>query len=123
MHEWFRLRHATTFPLGTLAVNLSGSLALGWLLGRGVGGDTAFVLGTGALGSYTTFSTWMLESERLVEAGEPRVAAANVGVSLVAGLIAVACGWALGRDADERGRSAGGRPAGDPDRANVDRRP
>ncbi len=95
VHEWFRLRHATTFPYGTLVVNLSGSLALGWLFGRGVGGDTAFVLGTGVLGSYTTFSTWMFESERLVEAEQARVAAANVGISLVAGLLAVACGWAL----------------------------
>jgi CrcB protein len=95
VHEWFRLRHETTFPYGTLAVNLSGSVALGWLFGRGVGGDAAFVLGTGALGSYTTFSTWMFESERLVEAQESRLAAANVGVSLVAGLAAVACGWAL----------------------------
>ena len=56
------------------------------MFGRGVGGDTAFVLGTGALGSYTTFSTWMFESERLVEAEQSRVAAANVGISLVAGL-------------------------------------
>ena len=95
VHEWFRLRHATTFPYGTLAVNLSGSLALGWMFGRGIGGDTAFVLGTGLLGSYTTFSTWMFESERLVEEHEGRVAAANVGVSVVAGLAAVACGWAL----------------------------
>ena len=96
VHEWFRLRHGTRFPLGTLVVNLSGSFALGLLHGRGIGGDAAFVLGTGALGSYTTFSTWMLESERLSEEGESRIAAANVVVSLIAGLIAVACGWALG---------------------------
>ena len=96
VHEWFRARHPTGFPYGTLVVNLSGSLALGWIYGRGIGGDAAFVLGTGVLGSYTTFSTWMFESERLVEAEETRIAAANVAVSLVAGLIAVACGWALG---------------------------
>ena len=96
VHEWFRLRHATAFPYGTLVVNLTGSLALGWMFGRGIGGDTAFVVGTGALGSYTTFSTWMFESERLAEAEQTHVAASNVGVSLVAGLVAVACGWALG---------------------------
>jgi CrcB protein len=96
VHEWFRVRHGTPFPLGTLIINLSGSLALGWMYGRGIGGDAAFVVGTGALGSYTTFSTWMFESERLVEAGESRIAVANVAVSLVAGLAAVACGWALG---------------------------
>jgi CrcB protein len=96
VHEWIRTRHRARFPFGTLAVNLSGSLALGWLVGRGIGGDAAFVLGTGVLGSYTTFSTWMFESERLVEEGEPGIAAANVAVSLVAGLAAVACGWAIG---------------------------
>jgi CrcB protein len=96
VHEWFRVRHGTPFPLGTLIVNLSGSLALGWMYGRGIGGDAAFVVGTGVLGSFTTFSTWIFESERLAAAGASRIALANVVVSLVAGLAAVACGWALG---------------------------
>jgi CrcB protein len=96
VHEWSRVRHGTPIPLGTLIVNLSGSLALGWMYGHRVGGDAAFLLGTGALGSYTTFSTWMFESERLAEAGASRIAVANVVVSLVAGLAAIACGWALG---------------------------
>jgi CrcB protein len=96
LHEWIRHRHGTAFPIGTLVVNLSGSLALGFLFGRGVGGDELFVIGTGGLGSYTTFSTWMFESERLVEEGRPGVAVANIALSALAGLAAVACGWALG---------------------------
>ena len=43
------------------------------------------------LGSYTTFSTWMFESERLAEEGEPGVASANLAISLVVG---VAIAWA-----------------------------
>src|SRR5438034_11514386 len=51
-------------PLGTLAVNCSGALLLGLITGAGVSGDAALVAGAGAIGSYTTFSTWMYETHR-----------------------------------------------------------
>jgi CrcB protein len=89
-------RREGAFPLGTLAVNLLGSLLLGLLHGAGVGGDAALLLGTALLGSFTTFSTWMVESERLAARGETRAATANVIVSLALGLAAVALGWGLG---------------------------
>ncbi len=57
------------FPVGTLAVNLSGSFVLGLLAGAGVAGDAYLLAGTAALGSYTTFSTWILDSERLARHG------------------------------------------------------
>ena len=47
-------------------------------------------------GSFTTFSTWMLDSERLVEVGRARLAWLNIGISLVAGFAAVALGHWLG---------------------------
>jgi fluoride exporter len=84
------------FPLGTLAVNLVGSFCLGLLTGLGVTGDTLLVLGTGLLGSFTTFSTWMLEAERLAEEGEGRLAFANVAVPLATGLGAALLGWLVG---------------------------
>jgi CrcB protein len=84
------------FPLGTLAVNVSGSFLLGLLTGLSVGGDDLLVWGTALLGAYTTFSTWMLETERLAEDGATLAAAANIGLSLLAGLLAAAGGWALG---------------------------
>jgi CrcB protein len=83
------------FPAGTLAVNLSGSVALGVLVGAGVGGDALLVAGTGFLGAYTTFSTWMLESERLGEDGRWRALALNLGLSLALGLAAFALGRGL----------------------------
>lgn len=89
-------RTAGDFPAGTLAVNLIGSFLLGLLTGLSVASDTMLVLGTGLLGSFTTFSTWMLETERLAEEGESRVALANLALSLAAGLAAAAAGWALG---------------------------
>ena len=75
-------------PWGTLAVNVSGSFALGvavelappWLT----------VVGTGALGAYTTFSTFALEVVRLVEEGDRALAAAYVTVMLTA---CVAVAW------------------------------
>lgn len=47
--------------LGLLVVNLSGSFALGLLVGAGVGGDALRLAGVGFLGAYTTFSAWSLE--------------------------------------------------------------
>ena len=88
---------ARGFPLGTLAVNLSGALLLGLLVGLGAGGDTLRLLGTGLLGAYTTFSAWMLETERLAAGGRPRAAAANIAISLVLGLLAIWLGRELGR--------------------------
>lgn len=83
-------------PVGTLVVNLSGALLLGVVTGLALSGDALLLVGTATLGSYTTFSTWMLETQRLVEEGVGRVAALNVVLSLVAGVAAVALGRALG---------------------------
>lgn len=90
-------RGAGTFPLGTLAVNLSGALALGLLDGLAVTGTALTLAGTAVLGSYTTFSTWMLESQRLGEEGDVAGLWANLAVSLLAGLLAVWAGQRIGR--------------------------
>lgn len=86
----------TDFPVGTFTVNVGGSFCLGLLTGLGIGDTLLFVLGTGFIGSFTTFSTWMLETERLGEEGDGRLALANVGLSLAAGLAAGALGWGIG---------------------------
>jgi CrcB protein len=89
-------RVASAFPWGTLAVNLSGAFALGVLSGADVGGDALLLAGTGFLGAYTTFSTWMLETHRLAEDGRGRTAAANIFVSLLTGLAVAWLGHELG---------------------------
>lgn len=91
-----QLRAAGEFAFGTLVVNVLGSFALGVLTGAGVGGDALLLAGTAVLGSFTTFSTWMLETERLGEDGDDRIAALNVVVSLAAGLTAALAGWGVG---------------------------
>jgi CrcB protein len=85
-----------TLPAGTLAVNCSGSLLLGLITGAGMTGDPAVVAGAGALGSYTTFSTWMYETQRLAEEGQSVGALANVAISLATGLAFAGAGWAIG---------------------------
>jgi CrcB protein len=83
-------------PVGTLAVNVSGAFLLGLVAGLALTGDALVLAGTATLGSYTTFSTWMLETQRLVEEGEGRGAGLNIVVSLAAGLLAIALGRAVG---------------------------
>lgn len=88
--------HRGVTPLGILIVNLTGSMSLGLLTGIGTTNDTATLLGTGLLGGFTTFSTWVVDSRRLVDARLRREAALNIVVALFAGLAAVALGWAAG---------------------------
>jgi CrcB protein len=84
------------FPYGTMAINVSGALILGLLTGLALSSSVALVAGTAAVGSYTTFSTWMLETQRLAEERQGWKVAANVVVSLVLGVAAAALGNAIG---------------------------
>ena len=89
-------RVARSFPFGTLAVNLSGAMVLGFLSALALSPHVALLAGTALVGSYTTFSTWMLETQRL---GEERLvwpAAANIVVSVVLGLAAAWLGQWIG---------------------------
>jgi fluoride exporter len=86
-------RLAGVFPLGTLVVNISGSLALGLLAGLAHVPDE--ILGTGLVGAYTTFSTFSFETLQLLEAGEVRSALTSVVANLAAGTLAAAGGLAI----------------------------
>ena len=89
-------RFESPFPLGILAVNLSGAFALGVVAGAALHGQALVIVAGGGIGSFTTFSTWILDSHRLGEAGLARIAWLNIGVSIVAGFAAVALGHWLG---------------------------
>nr|AHE39760.1 Camphor resistance protein crcB [Streptomyces sp. F8] len=92
-------RHDTVFPWGTFSVNVVGSLILGILTGAALSGSAGhtvqLLLGTGLCGALTTYSTFSYETLRLAESGAKFFAAANVVVSIVAGLGAVFVGFAL----------------------------
>jgi fluoride exporter len=92
-------RLGRAFPYGTMVVNLSGAVVLGLLTGLALGDDEALLAGTAAVGSYTTFSTWMLETQRLDEERQHSSAAANLVVSLVLGVAAAALGRWIGAHA------------------------
>jgi CrcB protein len=87
------------FPFGTLIVNLTGATLLGLLTGLALTGTALVLAGTATLGSYTTFSTWMLETHRLGEDGDVRAAVLNAVASLAAGVAASAVGRMIGAHA------------------------
>ncbi len=92
VHAMVAARVGNELPLGTLVVNASGSLLLGLLAGVALSGDALMLAGTATLGSYTTFSTWMLETHLLAANGRRGAAMLNVVVSLGLGIGAVALG-------------------------------
>ncbi|MGZ8481987.1 MAG: fluoride efflux transporter CrcB [Candidatus Limnocylindria bacterium] len=89
-------RVRSSFPFGTLAVNISGAFVLGVLAGAALNDDAYRVLGTGLVGAFTTFSTWALESHRLGEDGQLRLGALNFLASLAVGVGAVWLGRQVG---------------------------
>jgi CrcB protein len=80
------------FPFGTLTVNISGAALLGFLGGLALSKEVALLAGTAFVGAYTTFSTWMLETQRLGEERQTWAAAANIVVSVALGIAAAFLG-------------------------------
>ncbi len=97
------LPHAPgAWPWATVAVNLTGCLAIGLLLAVLLARfpDHPWLrpfLATGVLGGFTTFSTFAVDGVQLVEAGRWPIAVAYVLVSVLGGLAAVVAGLTAGR--------------------------
>ena len=96
------LTQASAFPWGTLVVNLSGAFLLGVLTTvivdrAALPAELRGPVLIGFIGAYTTFSTFMLESWRLVEAGSYGLAVMNLAGSVGLGLAAVFAGLVIGR--------------------------
>ncbi len=89
-------RHPSEFPYGTFVVNLTGGFVLGLLTGLAVQGDALLVFGTGLLGAYTTFSTWMVEAQRLGEDGDWALMWLYLFGSMLVGVAATGLGWLIG---------------------------
>jgi len=93
-------RRSARFPLGTLAVNITGSFALGVLVGlslrHGLGPVPRRILGTGFCGAYTTYGTFAYDTLRLAREHDAAVATRNVVASMVGATAAGAAGLALG---------------------------
>lgn len=90
-------------PVGTVLINVTGSLLLGlvtgWVVAHTGQGGWPAVVGTGFLGGYTTFSTASVEGVRLLRSGRPAIALLHAGGMLLAGLTAAGVGiWLAGGD-------------------------
>lgn len=94
--EHLRIRSSHAFPIGILVVNVSASLLIGILAGATLTHDAALLASTAFVGAYSTFSTWMLDTVNAVRERYLVIAAGNVVVSLVLGLLAVWIGRKIG---------------------------
>ncbi len=83
-------------PLGVLAINLLGAFLLSLLVGAHPSDVAVIALGTGFLGSFTTFSTWMLETDALAVAGRWNSVLLNIVGPVLGGLVLPAAGFAAG---------------------------
>jgi CrcB protein len=92
-------RDVPAFPWGTLLINITGSLLLGflmrWLTGVPASRELRIMLTTGFCGAYTTFSTFSYEAVSLLIDGQTAVAFTYMGASLVAAPLACYLGYVL----------------------------
>ncbi|MFI5279407.1 MAG: fluoride efflux transporter CrcB [Gemmatimonadales bacterium] len=103
--SFVQARMGTAFPTGTLLVNVTGSLVLGFIFryaaGSSMSPEVRALLTTGFCGGYTTFSTFSWESVRLIEDGDYYRAAWYIGLSVVLSLAGAFVGIGLAREALE----------------------
>jgi CrcB protein len=95
-------RSGLEFPVGTVLINVTGSLLLGFLIRYALATpaitpEVRALLATGLCGGYTTFSTFSYETVALIEDGDWRRAALYVGLSVVGSIIGVMLGMAGAR--------------------------
>ena len=100
MQGWVQRLSGSSFPLGTLIVNISGCFVIGFLGGmffgpRPINEDYRFAILTGILGGYTTFSSFGWETMKLSDDREFLYAGLNVSLSIAIGLVAVWLGKQL----------------------------
>ena len=89
------------FPWGTLSVNLLGALFIGFLWGVSeaiiIPPSMRLFMFVGMLGSFTTFSTYSLETLNLLRDGEVKLALVNIMISNVMSILLVLCGFLISR--------------------------
>lgn len=100
--NWAAQRWGSSFPFGTLLINLTGSLMLGFFLTLFmerflIDPRWRLLIAVGFLGAYTTFSTYTYESARLILSGNSWLGLLNLLGSSLAGALAVFIGIWLGK--------------------------
>lgn len=100
LSRWIQLSQPGPFPLGTLAVNLTGSLLIGILFGylsktETGSEDLRLLMMTGFCGGFTTFSALTLESLHLIRDNKSGLFFLYISVSLLLGITATYAGWRI----------------------------
>ncbi|WP_312472677.1 fluoride efflux transporter CrcB [Neobacillus sp.] len=90
-------RNKTSFPLGTLSVNLIGAFLLGLISGMQINSRLIALLGIGFMGALTTFSTLNLESEQIRKEKKYPIFYGYLFLSYFLGIILAFCGLLIGR--------------------------
>ncbi|RTR28744.1 fluoride efflux transporter CrcB [Robertmurraya yapensis] len=86
----------TGFPFGTILINIIGAFILGWLTAKVIHPHVRAAIGTGLIGSFTTFSTLSVDVVNLIHGGKLLLAATYIFVSLFGGLLFAAFGFRIG---------------------------
>lgn len=92
--------HGGAFPIGTMLVNIIGSLVMGLLMGRYIAADfeaARLFFITGVLGGFTTFSAFSWDALQILQRGNMGAAFVYIGGSVILSLVAVAIGFQVGR--------------------------
>ena len=101
--SFVQTRAGTAFPSGTLLINVTGSLIIGFIFRYAADGtmspEVRGLLTTGFCGGYTTFSAFSWEAVRLIEDGDYYRAAWYIGLSVMLSLAATFIGIGLAREA------------------------
>ncbi len=98
---WFARHFGVAFPYGTLLINLSGCFCLGFLFGltlgraTGIAPEVQLLVAVGFLGSYTTFSTYALDTANLLRTGTWRASLFYWAGSAVLGVLSLELGRLL----------------------------
>ena len=98
--EFLQQRSGLAFPIGTLVINISGSLLLGFLLRYSlatpaISPEVRALIAAGFCGGYTTFSTFSYETAALLEEGDLRRAALYIFLSVALSLVGMFAGLSL----------------------------
>lgn len=94
--NWIKRKHHGAFPLATFIVNMFGALLLGVATGYGTGASFSLFIGTGFLGSFTTFSTFNVENIELLRRKKYRHLVGYLGGSYTFGIMLLFIGIMLG---------------------------
>lgn len=93
----FKKYYLSDFPYATLFVNLAGSFLLGYVIGSDIPEPGILLIGTGFLGSFTTFSTFKLENIQLHANKKWKPLITYLLLSYTIGILFAFLGMALGR--------------------------